>query len=178
MTVHDEIFRAPPAVPMAEQSLLDNGGCLRLLGKHEDDVLYPDPRCRLMYTDNTSGTGDNIDRFSTAQVQDTSFINRIKGSINIGYMPRDTEVASLNMQFDLRTDVVEALVQLAGECRIAYLKGELSLVLSKRQLETICEVQPYIGVREALDVAFASSLPEDEVGVFTELYRDTFAEVW
>ena len=176
---NDEIFRAPPFVPLSMQGLMDKGGVLRLLGKHDDDVVHPDKRTRLVFTDNTKGTGDNIDRFSTAQVQDTSFINRIKGSIVVGYMPRDTEVASLCMEFpDVDEGEVAKLVQLAGDCRTAYLKGELSLVLSKRQLETVCDILPYVGKREALDVTYHASLPEDESGVFEELFNDTFGERW
>ena len=174
----DEVWRAPPFFPLTMQSMLDNGRVFRLLGKHEDDTLYPDERLQLVFTDNTKGTGDQVDRFSTAQVQDTSFINRVRGTLNIGYMPKDTECVSLVSEFDVDGEAVEKLVELAGLARVAYLKGELSLVMSKRQLETICGILPHVGKREAIDVAFYSALPEDEVGVFEELYRTVYAEVW
>jgi hypothetical protein len=74
--------------------------------------------------------------------------------------------------------LTDNLVKLAGLCRTAYMKGEMELVFSKRQLETICSILPYVGEREAVDATFYSSLPESDKGVFQELWFDAMAYKW
>ena len=175
----DEMWRAPSFVSLSLQGTFDKGGVIRMLGKHEDDALTPHPATNWVLTDNTVGVGDTDGLYSTAQVQDKSFLNRVGGTIQVGYMPRETEVESLTSEYpDVDAALTDNLVKLAGLCRTAYMKGEMELVFSKRQLETICSILPYVGEREAVDATFYSSLPESDKGVFQELWFDAMAYKW
>jgi hypothetical protein len=178
IVLHDEWERMPAFMALTEQSLHDDGQFIRLLGKHEDDIVVPKNTAWCFYTGDSKGVGDNIDKFSTSQIQDSSFLSRLKYHVETDYMSKTDEVESLGRQFDVDAKVLEKLVQLAGLCRTAYKKGEMSLVMSKRQLETICSDMPFIGQRTALKFTFYNSLPTDEMGVFEELYRDVYGSKW
>lgn len=175
LLINDEENRMSASLGLAFQSLNEEGGTLRLLGKHDDDVVVPDPRFRCVATDNTKGTGDNVDKFSTAEIQDTSALNRKTAVIEVGYLPAVIEREVLKSEFpDVPDVVLKNMVQLAGQVRVGYDKGELSLTMSLRQLKTVFSRGQYVGYINALKPAYYNSLPKDEQGVFEELFSNVF----
>ena len=177
MVLQDECWRMPSGVCMSQQALMEPDGYLRLLGKNEDDVVQPHEDTRLVFTDNTKGTGDVSGNYGTAFVQDSSFINRITGTFEFDYLSQFVEVGILKDMYPSAVGVSE-LVALAGLTRTAFKKGELSLVMSMRQLKSILTRAKYAGTKQAIRTVYYASLPEEEQGVFEELYASVYGSGW
>lgn len=178
LVIEDEIFRNQPQTLLAQQNLFERGGFLRQLGKHDDDVLYPHDDTFIVATDNTKGVGDGADKF-VSMVHDTSLMNRIECVIEVDYLPHAEEVRVLKDKYPkVDPASIDILVKLANECRVGYIKGELSLVMSLRNEQVVCERMPYIGMRPALKYGYYNSLPNDEQGKFAELYRKVTGDKW
>lgn len=163
----DEIFKLPPGIQMAMQSLYEKGGFLMLdekPGTIKDKHIYPRPEFRILGTDNTKGTGDDLDKYPAGQMQDVSSIDRFGITTEVGYLTAPVERKMLSKQFPA-CDVgdISKAVAMAKLVRESFVnQGDLSLTMSPRGLMNVCELlQRKIGLAKALHMTYISKLGED-----------------
>jgi len=135
----DEWTKAPSFVNMATQWLREEGGCLRLYDKPEDQVVVPDSRARMAYTDNTLGLGDGLDKYAASNIQDISTINRHGYFIYAPYLKEEEEVKLLKKWFGetITEQFSSLLVRFGALVRGGYTEGEITLAWSPRTLKNV-----------------------------------------
>jgi len=158
----DEWTKAPSFVNMATQWLREEGGCLRLYDKPEDQVVVPDSRARMAYTDNTLGLGDGLDRYAASQIQDVSTINRHGYFIYAPYLSEEQEVKLLTKWFgdNITDQFATMLVKFGGLVRQGYMEGEITLAWSPRTLKNVAKLclahqDAWSGIESAYYMALA-----------------------
>lgn len=162
----DEVFKLTPDINMALQSLYEKDGFLMLddkPGTIEDKHVRPDSKFTMFCTDNTAGTGDNMDLFAAGQLQDTSTLDRFGITIRVDYLDPGEEVSMLHRKHPKvdRGDIARA-VKLAGLVRRSYEDGDLPVTLSPRGLDTICGVMDLtLTFQAAVNMVFIAKLSED-----------------
>jgi hypothetical protein len=176
--VEDEWTKAPSFINMATQWLREEGGCLRLYDKPTDQVVVPHERARMVYTDNTLGLGDGMDKFSASNIQDTSTINRHGYFIHADYLPEDDEVRLLKVWFGdgITEKFSRKLVKLGNLIRKGYAVGEITLAWSPRTLKAVASLSlahqdSWYGIENAFVNALAS---EDERNAVKAIYSQVF----
>jgi cobaltochelatase CobS len=177
MVTIDEVFKIPAGINMSLQGLWEDGGYLMLddkPGTAEDKMVKPHEMFRMFLTDNVKGTGDSFDKFSATQVQDTSSLDRFGVTAHVDYMDRKDEVAMLQKKYPkVEESVLNSLVKFAGLVRNGYAKSELSVTLSPRGLQTICEVLELVpDINRAIQMVYTDKLGEhDEQDAVAEMIR-------
>lgn len=162
----DEVFKIPAGIQMAMQALYEKGGKLLLddkPGEYHDKLVEPAPSFRLMLTDNVKGTGDNFEKFSATQMQDTSTLDRIDITIELDYLPKNVEIQMLMGMFPaVEPKTIAKLVKFAGLVRAGYKSGEIALTLSPRGLVATLGSMESLGipVAPALAYSFANKVAE------------------
>lgn len=95
--VFEEVDRAPSSVSVSLNPVLDGYDIVNTLesGRH----IKPQPGFRVMFTANTNGLGDTTGDFNTANVLDTSFLDRV--------WCWETRYPSPEMEFDILRQSVD-----------------------------------------------------------------------
>lgn len=162
----DEVFKLTPDINMALQSLYEKGGFLMLddkPGTIEEKHVKPHPHFTMFCTDNTAGTGDNLELFGASQLQDTSTLDRFGITIRVDYLSVKDETDMLHRQYpgtDRRK--VQKAVKFAGLVRRSFQDSEMPVTLSPRGLGTICGIMECnLPLREAINMVFVAKLSED-----------------
>lgn len=175
----DEIFKIPPGIQMAMQSLYEKGGFLMLddkPGTIKDKHVHPHKNFRILGTDNTKGTGDDLDKYSAGQMQDISSLDRFPLTIELGYLkPRQEQEVLERMFPTLDNNVIKRSVGMANLVREAFVaKGDLSLTMSLRGLSVICElVARGLSLETAITLNYVNKLGDDsEVRTAKAFIRD------
>jgi len=159
--LHDEWTRACAGIVLSVfQSHLEDGSV-----KLEDSDLgekrvHAHPNLCIFLADNTLGLGDNLDKFASANVQDTSTINRIGVTAKFEYLS-EADQTDLIMQYapSLTKSTAVKLAKFAILCQTAYEQGNLPLVFSMRNLRVVSELAEETGdLREALKFNYLNSL--------------------
>lgn len=166
ITCIDEVMKLPPGIQMALQSLYEKGGFLMLddkPGTIRDKHVYPSPSFRLFCTDNTKGTGDNIDKYAAGQMQDVSTLDRFAITVNVGYLDKYDEIEMLKKRYpEAKEEEVNKVVSFAGLVRTAFMQGNLAVTLSPRGLQVIMSlILQSIGLSEAIQMVFINKLGDD-----------------
>ena len=173
----DEPWKAPPTFWSALSPLLEKGGKLRLLGKHEDDMVTPHESVRIILADNAKGLGDNMDKYGSALIQDTSVVNRIETHIEMGYMPPQREEALYaKLVPGHTTKEYKQAVQLTNELRKAFVKGELGFTCSIRNVEPTLMTALVAGWHQAWGMHFRCSLVDEDKDLFDKLFYKVYGE--
>lgn len=134
----NELSRMRSDVAMFFQSAWDSGQYLTLAEKETDNIVRPGDGLMWYATDNTLGLGDDIDKFSAANILDGSVLDRWQITLRMQYLPVSDEVSLVRKwQPSIREPLATQLVQFAGLCRSMYANGELSLPVSPRHLKEI-----------------------------------------
>lgn len=163
----DEVFKIPPGIQMALQTLYEKDGFLMLddkPGTLYDKMVHPGEHFKMMLTDNVKGTGDSTEMFAATQMQDSSTIDRFGITANVNYLPREQEITMMRKKYGSSyTTVIKKLVQFAGMVREAYASGTIALTLSPRGLAVAMEmiVNHNVPDRTALQYAFVSKIADD-----------------
>lgn len=166
LTDIDEIFKIPPGIQMALQSLYEKDGFLMLdekPGTIKDKHVYPREEFRIIGTDNTKGTGDGIEMYSAGQQQDVSSLDRFGITQNVGYMKQSREVIMLERRYPLVDKVaIKKSVTFANLVREAFLnQGDLSLTMSPRGLMVVCGLlEQKMSLETALSLAYVNKLSD------------------
>lgn len=166
LTVIDEVMKLSPDVQMALQSLYERDGFLMLddkPGTIADKHVHPRKEFALFVTDNTLGTGDNMDLFASSQMQDTSTLDRLTATIVVNYMEEKSEVDMLKRKFDhMDTKDLSAIVKFANLVRESYRVSDMPVTLSPRGLEAICRFAGCgVSLETAIRMAFGNKLASD-----------------
>jgi MoxR-like ATPase len=178
ITCIDEIMKMPPGIQMAMQSLYEKGGFLMLddkPGTIKDKHVYPSASFRLICTDNTKGTGDNIDKYAAGQMQDVSTLDRFGITMNVGYLPRKDEIEMLITRFPQGEEKhIKRIVSFADLVRTAFMQGNLAVTLSPRGLQVIMSlVASGLDLDSSIRLTYINKLGDDrEIEVATRLLKE------
>lgn len=180
LVVIDEVFKLSPGIQMALQSLYEKNGFLMLdekPGTIADKHVHSHSFFRLIGTDNTKGTGDDLDKYGAGELQDVSSIDRFGITVDVPYLPKDVEVEMFTKRFPtVDTGDISRAVTLAGLVRTAYLSSDnsLSLTMSPRGLIVVCEIiEKGLGLAYALGLAYVNKLSDDiEVNTVKGFIKD------
>jgi MoxR-like ATPase len=166
-TAIDEIFKLPPGIQMAMQSLYEKDGFLMLdekPGTIREKHIQPRKEFRILGTDNTKGTGDDLDLYPAGQMQDISSIDRFGITVEMGYMKPAVEQKILGSMFpNLEESIIRKSVAMANLVRTAFVKNnDLSLTMSLRGLRVTCEiVEQGLSLAAALNLSYINKLGDD-----------------
>jgi cobaltochelatase CobS len=165
----DEVFKIPPGIQMALQSLYEQGGTLILdekAGSLFEKTVVPNENARLWTTDNVKGTGDNMEMFASTQSQDTSTLDRFSLTTEVGYLRPEVEERMLMNIYGTSPDiqrVVRRLIKFANLVREAYLTGKVALTMSPRGLQASLDIITTQGLREhhAIEYTYVNKIGDD-----------------
>jgi len=163
----DEVFKLPPGIQMAMQSLYERGGFLMLdekPGTIKDKHIYPRPEFRILGTDNTKGTGDDLDKYPAGQMQDISTIDRFGITSEVNYLPPEIEKAMLKSRYSEISDgIIKKSIAFASLVRESFMnQGDLSLTMSPRGLMLVCElVLNGVSLERAFQMTYITKLGDD-----------------
>lgn len=164
--LHDEWTFAPAEVIAALQYLLEVNGKLILADKPgavEDKIVYPALGVRMVFADNTRGTGDVTGRYVGTQPQNSATIDRIGTFIEVDFLSENDEVMMLKGMYPQATDrLIVSCVKVASLCRKAFDEGQLTTVMS---LRVLCSwIQHSLNMRDidkGLELAFINRFDND-----------------
>ncbi len=159
--LHDEWTRACAGIGLAIfQSHLEDGSV-----KLEDSDLgekrvHAHPNLCIFMADNTLGLGDNLDKFASANVQDTSTINRIGVTARFEYLSEADQTDLVQKYAPSMTKAqANKLAKFAILCQSAYEKGDVPLVFSMRNLQVVSKLAEDTGdIKEAIQYNFLNAL--------------------
>lgn len=178
-TAIDEIFKLPPGIQMAMQSLYERDGFLMLdekPGTIRDKHIQPRKEFRILGTDNTKGTGDDLDLYPAGQMQDISSIDRFTITVEMNYLKSQQEIQILTGMFpSMEANIIKKSVAMANLVRTAFTKNsDLSLTMSLRGLRSTLEiVEMGLSLSAALDLTYINKLGDDsEVRTARGFVRD------
>jgi cobaltochelatase CobS len=179
LVVIDEVMKLPPGIQMALQSLYERDGFLMLdekPGTIKEKHVHPPASFRLYCTDNTKGTGDNIDKYSAGQLQDTSTLDRFGITVELGYLREDKERQMLQKKHpSVAEEDIRRCVKMASLVRTAVdQQGSLSLTLSPRGLSVVCMLMENdMSLETAMRLSYVNKLGDDgETRVATAFLKD------
>lgn len=166
-TAIDEVFKLPPGIQMALQSLYEKGGFLMLdekPGTIEDKHVYPRKEFRLMGADNSKGTGDDLDKYGAGQMQDVSSLDRFTITVPVDYLQPKEEIKMLLKKFpSVGNETIKRVVAMANLIREGFLnQGTLSLTISPRGLTVVCSLlEKGLSLSKSLELAYINKLSDD-----------------
>ena len=134
--IADEVDFGRSDIMYAFQSVLENGGSLRLT---EDGgrIIKPHPMFRIVATANTKGQGDETGCYQGARVQSQAFLDRFQVWVTQDYLPADKEARIVKAKVpSIGEKPLTQLVKIAGEIRKAFRNGEVLTTVSPRGLES------------------------------------------
>jgi cobaltochelatase CobS len=178
----DEVFKIPSGIQMAMQGLYEENGTLTLddkPGTARDKIVIPHSMFRMYLTDNVKGTGDNFDKFSATQVQDSSTLDRFGITKHVEYLSKEDEKNMLMKKYPkVDKEIISQLVTFANLIRAGYAKSELSLTLSPRGLQTACELLEHIpNVKQCIQMVYMDKIGEqDEIDAANEIFKTVYRE--
>src|SRR6056297_701239 len=174
--VFDEYDAGRPDVMFVIQRLLEAQGRLTLLDQNR--VITPHPAFRIFATANTAGQGDTSGLYAGTQPVNQAQMDRWHVVVNLGYMPPEEEILILQARLPLLTEkTAQGMVRLATLCRQAYRQGDLSSLMSLRNLITWGEnLEILSDCAEAFRLAFYNRCDEIERPLIAELYQRCFGE--
>ncbi|MEM9121886.1 MAG: cobaltochelatase subunit CobS [Pseudomonadota bacterium] len=178
--VFDEYDAGRPDVMFVIQRILEATGKLTLLDQNR--VIHPHPSFRLFATANTVGLGDTTGLYHGTQQINQGQMDRWNIVTTLNYLPHEQEVDIITAKLkSFRTDegrqTVSAMVRVAALTRNAFMRGELSTVISPRTVLTWAENAEIFGdVGYGFRVTFLNKCDELERATVAEFYQRCFGE--
>lgn len=179
LTIVDEIFKIPPGIQMAMQSLYEKDGFLMLdekPGTIAEKYIHPRKEFRLIGTDNTKGTGDDLDKYGAGQMQDTSSLDRFGITVDVGYLTKRVEIMMLTKRHPtVDKGAIKRAVTMANLVRNAFINNsDLSLTMSPRGLSVVCGLlENNMSLAKSLELAYVNKLGDDtEIRMAKGLIKD------
>lgn len=150
------------------------------------EKIWPHKDCLLSATGNTNGMGDDTGLYASTTVQSFATMNRFKMFVEINYMmfveinymaAEDEQKVLANVFPNLPGKIAEEMVKLANLVRDGFVGGNLTCVLSTRQLINWAEWVTMTGdVRRSFNLAFWNMLGETDRKVVDELYQRVWGD--
>lgn len=136
--IFDEYDAAPPELMMAIQRMLESDG--RLVLVEQNMVVRPHPAFRMFATGNTLGLADDdTSGYSGVQRINQAQLDRWTILATLNYLPIDSERRIMLAKFkEYDTpegrEEVDAMIHLANMTRQAYIKGDITALMSPRTI--------------------------------------------
>lgn len=125
-------------------------------------------------TDNTCGSGDETGIFD-AQVQDASTTDRIDVAIEVPYLGKPEERKLLQNASKLNDDIINGMLDLAKQVRIAFRKGHMMNTMSVRGLLAWAEkIELTKNIGFALQMSFNNKLNTDDQKQVEDMFFQIF----
>lgn len=174
----DEAFRHNAALVL--QSLREKTNRTLVLanadGRSMEDRVLTAPKGRWWYglTDNTAGSGDETGVFD-AEVQDASSLDRIDTTIEAKYLGKPDERRLLQRKTDLNDDIINGMLDVAKQIRMAFTKGTMMATMSARGLMAWADKTEKLGhIGRALQYTFLNKLGSDDRKVVEDMFHQVF----
>jgi len=112
---------------------------------------------------NTGGKGDVRGTYTGTEVLNSALLDRFHVKLKMDYLESAEESAMLVQRYP-REDLVliDKMVKLATEVRLAYKQGKLATTFSTRKLVEFFEAKVMLGQKEALDVVLLNWMDEED----------------
>jgi cobaltochelatase CobS len=178
----DECFRHNSALVL--QGLRESNNRRLVLpdapGRSADErVLTPESgRWFYFMTDNTNGQGDETGSYS-AQVQDSSTLDRIDSTIELGYLtrPQENKLLTSVADGDVPESTIKDMVEVAALVRDAYKTGTMMDVLSTRALlNWLRKAIIYGDTGKSFKLAWYNKLCKDDKTAVSDIYTQVTGE--
>jgi MoxR-like ATPase len=163
----DEVSRASADMAMAVlQPLLDNR---RITIQDTGEVIECHPGCVLMGADNTLGLGEDSGRYAAATVHDASTLNRWAVTVQVPYLPEDTQSDIIQSKTGVPARIAKNLAKFAVLCQKSFLQEDgagLPVAFSLRQGIAIGRmIAAGMTPAVALSAGFLNALPSSSRGI-------------
>ena len=174
----DEPWKFGAAMNMCFMPMRDTPRSLKLLSHPEasEQQLLPDERTVLMFADNVRGVGDNIEKYSTTDIQDQALLNGVGNVVWFDYLPPEAEKEALVALYPvLSGEEADLLVKLGNLLRQAWDKGKLEVSWSMRSYQSMLDKYLITG---NIGAAFSSTLGldalsnDEQVSMVRQFWQD------
>jgi cobaltochelatase CobS len=178
--VFDEYDAGRPDVMFVIQRVLEHDGKLTLLDQNE--IITPHPSFRLFATANTVGLGDTTGLYHGVQQINQAQMDRWSLVATLNYLSHDAEAAivlSKNPAYNTAKgrQEISQMVTVADLTRTAFVKGQLSTVMSPRTVITWAEnARIFRNIGYAFRLTFLNKCDELERQTVAEFYQRCFGE--
>ncbi|MCC5987423.1 MAG: cobaltochelatase subunit CobS [Pararhodobacter sp.] len=178
--VFDEYDAGRPDVMFVIQRVLEHDGKLTLLDQNE--IITPHPSFRLFATANTVGLGDTTGLYHGVQQINQAQMDRWSMVATLNYLSHDAETAIVlakNPAFNTAKgrQEISQMVTVADLTRTAFVKGQLSTVMSPRTVITWAEnARIFRNIGYAFRLTFLNKCDELERQTVAEFYQRCFGE--
>lgn len=141
----------------------------------ERKLKAPEGRWWYVLTDNTCGSGDESGIFD-AEVQDASTTDRIDVAIEVPYLGKPEERKLLQNATKLNDDIINGMLDLAKQVRIAFRKGHMMNTMSVRGLLAWAEkIELTKSIGFSLQMSFLNKLGVDDQKQVEDMFFQVFA---
>jgi len=178
--VFDEYDAGRPDVMFVIQRVLEVDGKLTLLDQSR--VIRPHKGFRLFSTANTVGLGDTTGLYHGTQQINQGQMDRWNIVVTLNYLEAEEEVKIVSskvvaLQNDIGQKRCAQMVALADMTRHAFIKGDISTVMSPRTVITWAENAEIFGdLGMAFRFTFLNKCDESERSLVAEYYQRCFGE--
>lgn len=168
----DEVSGAHPSILLVLQRLMERGGELAL--PEAKKVITPHENFLLVAADNTLGTGDGAESYTSRNVMDVSFLNRFDITIEVGYLSQMEEEnvihewePTLDKTLAMKLATVSNLLHAAKE------QGKVALPFSMRNLRVVARNTVAWGNPiMALKFNYVKALPKHQRAVVQKIIHE------
>ena len=173
----DEFSRATSTASMLTNPLLDRRSVR--ITSHDDtksETITAHPEWMVVATDNTNGSGDNMDIYNAANVLDEAIRNRFDSFVEVPYLSETQERKLIaNLIPDMDTDNVRKFAKFSQLCHKGFEDRKLTTAFSVRNLLAISKyMSEGLDFSSALKVNFTNRVSVDERQYVNELV----ASIW
>ena len=146
---------------------------------HDDtksETITAHPEWMVVATDNTNGSGDNMDIYNAANVLDEAIRNRFDSFVEVPYLSETQERKLIaNLIPDMDTDNVRKFAKFSQLCHKGFEDRKLTTAFSVRNLLAISKyMSEGLDFSSALKVNFTNRVSVDERQYVNELV----ASIW
>lgn len=176
----DEFSRGPSHVTMLANPILDRGSVT--VTTHDDSAsakVQSVDDFFICATDNTNGTGDDMDLYNSANVLDEAIRNRFDIYERVPYPSEsiEREIIKQLTYGKLDDDTVRKLAHFSAMCHKGYTDREIRTAFSIRNLKAISEMLLQgVDVKSAIKYNFINRVSKSEQPDITELIRAIWDE--
>ncbi len=178
--VFDEYDAGRADVMFVIQRVLEHDGKLTLLDQNE--IITPHPAFRLFATANTVGLGDTTGLYHGTQQINQAQMDRWSLVATLNYLSHDAEsaiVLAKNPHYNNAKgrQEISQMVTVADLTRTAFMKGQLSTVMSPRTVINWAEnARIFRNIGYAFRLTFLNKCDELERQTVAEFYQRCFGE--
>lgn len=166
--VIDEIDYTPPSIAAVLNPVLE--GAHELYLPDTDEHIIAERGFCVIGTANTGGKGDTTGVYSGTEVLNTALLDRFAVKLKTDYLDTAAETDMLASRFPSQPrSKLQKFVQAAGDVRGQFKNGLIPITLSTRKLVDIFEMEPALGLAEAVRCALLNWLDEDNVATVRKL---------